>query len=202
MCTCTKTYWNAGRGVLAWGEEEGAVDQGIPGQTSITSNSQFLRRNKEKKNFTSQRCSSCSCRERTGPDSSCWWRSWRGWSSGSRRCRCCTRPPSWCGTSWSWTGATHWRSCSPSVWGRCFPHCHVCNRRFLGQNLLHDEDDTNIALLGSICKSLILKQIIQERGRISEFECFFWKCWPRFVFIHDRLSCLYGLTKRRASWCI
>ena len=78
MCTCTKTYWNAGRGVLAWGEEEGAVDQGIPGQTSITSNSQFLRRNKEKKNFTSQRCSSCSCRERTGPDSSCWWRSWRG----------------------------------------------------------------------------------------------------------------------------
>ena len=78
MCTCTKTYWNAGRGVLAWGEEEGAVDQGIPGQTSITSNSQFLRRNKEKNNFTSQRCSSCSCRERTGPDSSCWWRSWRG----------------------------------------------------------------------------------------------------------------------------
>ena len=78
MCTCTKTYWNAGRGVLAWGEEEGAVDQGIPGQTSITSNSQFLRRNKEKNNFTSQRCSSCSCRERTGPDSSCWWHSWRG----------------------------------------------------------------------------------------------------------------------------
>ena len=78
MCTYSKTYWNAGRGVLAWGEEEGAVDQGIPGQTSITSNSQFLRRNKEKKNFTSQRCSSCSCRERTGPDSSCWWHSWRG----------------------------------------------------------------------------------------------------------------------------
>jgi len=23
-------HWNAGRGVLAWGEEEGAVDQGIP----------------------------------------------------------------------------------------------------------------------------------------------------------------------------
>ena len=41
MCTYSKTYWNAGRGVLAWGEEEGAVDQGIPGQTSITSNSQF-----------------------------------------------------------------------------------------------------------------------------------------------------------------
>ena len=164
MCTCTKTYWNAGRGVLAWGEEEGAVDQGIPGQTSITSNSQFLRRNKEKNNFTSQRCSSCSCRERTGPDSSCWWRSWRGWSNGSRRCRCCTRPPSWCGTSWSSTGAARWTSCSRTVWGRCFLRCHVCEKifhiSFFNMYFVQIElGDTNSGLI-SIFTSLIPNHVL------------------------------------------
>ena len=58
--------------------------------------------------LTSQRCSSCSCRGRKAPCSSCWWRSWRGWSTLSRRCRCCTRPPS-CGApvDYRWYNRSH-----------------------------------------------------------------------------------------------
>ena len=39
--------------MLAWGEEEGAVDQGIPGEASITSNSQFGFQGETKRRITS-----------------------------------------------------------------------------------------------------------------------------------------------------